>query len=82
MEVQFKFELGDVLKHVGEVVNQERKNLEGSNILVVVERGVQQCSGGLQHFYNCRALYSGGLSRGPGFMDRLLRFHEVELTKF
>lgn len=81
MEIQFKFELGDVLQHVGEIVNKEKINLEGSNMLVVVERGAQQCSGGTQYFYDCRGVYTGGLGRGPGFMDRLIRYHEVELIK-
>lgn len=76
----FKFKIGQFVKHVGAVPYKSDNPPFWSDLspmrLLVIERGLQECPGGVQRYYYCRSVkYSGHFHSEP------FRLNEIELTE-
>lgn len=88
----FRFKIHDLVEHIGTPIPEPKKEGEekgswsmriGRNIpdvkLVVVERRLQQCHGGIQRFYDCRMVGDNGVIAERG---QLFSLTEGEVRAF
>ena len=73
----FKFEIGDVVKHVAQSTKNESL-LRSECRYFIVERELQECSGGIQRHYCARAILIGGVGAQE---TQIRRYNEIELVK-
>lgn len=67
----FKFKIGDRVRHIARTSEFMEGKVED---IFIVQRMLEQCPGGIQLHYTCRALGDEGMA------TNLIRFNEVELV--
>lgn len=78
----FKFKIGQFVQHVGKLTHAKKGRDFGWAIgaapvrFLVVERVLQECPGGIQRHYTCRAVFADGHIK-----DSLFQMNEVELIE-
>ena len=85
----FEFEVGQMLQHKTEQLDhtnwEDRFNVPGRACLIVMERLVQQCPGGIQFLYHCRVGNNPSASSSVVTYwncEKPIQFNEVELEPF
>ena len=81
MDERFKYKMGDVVAHVGHTFGSDEKSLKPQR-LVVVERCLWQCHGGVQQMYHVRVCTHPDSFREPGFLKEYTRVSETELVAY
>jgi hypothetical protein len=75
----FKFKIGEIVEHVGTHNIREKTAVIFSrkSRLMIIGRVLDECPGGVQRHYDCRAIINGD---SPA--TNIVRFNEIEVKKF
>lgn len=88
LDAVFDFKIGDSVTHVGFAPHYETSQFPGyvgyPQRYFVVQRVLEQCPGGVQKHYHCRAVMHDTGSRlgGQVITERIVVLNEVELRAF